>query len=67
MNEADGASLASDCISYSPLTLITPDIPNQAKQALCLRLPNEYRCWFEINGHRSTVMAAMAKPRITVN
>lgn len=58
-NEADGVSLAEDWTSSHPLLLITPDIPNQAKQALCLRLSHEYRCWFEITGHRSTVTAAV--------
>ncbi len=33
-NEADSVSLARDRASYNLIALITPDIPNQAKQAL---------------------------------
>ena len=66
-DEDPGALFALSISAIVLLALITPDIPNQAKQALCLRLSHEYRCWFEINGHRNTVRAAMTKQRITLN
>jgi len=34
----DVASLTEDCTSSRPLLLVSPGIPNQAKQAFCLRL-----------------------------